>query len=616
MLRDAPILKVPTIKVAIESKKEENGIVYLKSLIELKKPSNRITERLIFWAETTPDHVFLAQKDDNGFWKKHTYAEVWVQVQIIAQYLLNNKVGPNNPIAILSGNSLEHALISLAAMHVGIPYAPINPAYALRSTDYLKLRHCIDILSPGLIFVQDGLAFDEAIRNVAPNLPVMAVMNHSENSISLDSVLETEVTTAVLAAFNAIGPTTIAKILFTSGSTGKPKGVINTHRNITTNWQQITQTFPFIENGGLTLIDWLPWNHTFGGNHNFGLTLFNGGSLYIDEGNPTSEGVPFTVQNLRTIAPTVYFNVPRGFEELIPYLKEDAELGKMFFSQLKMCFYAGASMPQHVYDELVALSIKTTGKRILISSGLGMTEASPSALFNTEYYSCSGRVGVPVPGLEVKLVPDGDRIEVRFRGDNITSGYWRDPIASAKVFDEEGYYKTGDAVKFVDVEIPNEGLIFDGRLEEDFKLDSGTWASVGALREKLIKAGNGLIKDAVITGHDRSFLGAIIFLDLVYCAKFVGSDKNLNLETLHNANELVDALQQLMDHMAEQDTGSSTTIRRVVLADFVPSSEKGEITDKGSLNQKAILWQRQTVVQKIYHQKLLPGVLEAKTKTW
>jgi len=429
-------------------------------------------------------------------------------------------------------------------------------------------------------------------------------------SICFNEVLQTEITEKVQRANEGIHPDTIAKILFTSGSTGLPKGVINTHKNIVTNWQQITQTFPFFKHGLLQLVDWLPWSHTFGGNHNFGLTLFNGGSLYIDEGNPTPKGLQTTVRNLRDFAPTVYFNVPKGFEELIPILKNDDELRSLFFSRLKMLFYAAASMPQHIWDELDKLAVKTIGKRVLISSGYGMTEASPSAMFNTRYGSFSGMLGVPVPGLEIKLVPTGDKLEARFKGDNMTPGYWRDTKATAAAFDEEGFYKTNDSLRFADTKDPNEGMLFDGRITEDFKLNSGTWVSVGVLRSKLISAGNGLIKDAVITGQDRAYLGAIIFPDLRFCAKLCGLDKNAQLKKLVTSELVLGKLQEVLNTMSIQSTGSSTKIQRAMFADFELSIEKGEGTDKGSINQRAILSHRKSAVDRLYSKHLLSGVIE------
>lgn len=609
-LKNTPFLEIPTIQVDIHKEERPDGVIYLKSKVELQEHPERVTERLIHWVEQSPQRVFLGQRDKSGKWLTQTYQKTWEKAQTLAQFLLTMDVSEDRPIAILSGNSIEHGLLALAAMHIGVPYSPISPAYATKSRDYAKLRHCIRMLSPGLVFVQNAKAFEKPIQAVANHIPVLAVEDLLPGNIAFEEALKTQVTVEVENGFNKISAATIAKILFTSGSTGLPKGVINTHGNLTTNWQQITQTFPFMANGGINLIDWLPWNHTFGGNHNFGLTLYNGGSLYIDGGNPTPSGIKTTVQNLRDIAPTIYFNVPKGFEELIPHLMADKNLCQFFFSQLKMFFYAGASMPQHVWDGLEELAYKTTGKRLLIATGLGMTEASPSAMFNTEFGSFAGMLGVPVPGLEVKLVPDGDKMEARFRGQNLTPGYWRNPEATAQAFDEEGYYKTGDALKMVDQDKPNRGMIFDGRIAEDFKLDTGTWVSVGVLRAKLIATGDGLIQDAVITGHDRPFLGAIIIPEENYCRALSGLSTEADLEEIVSAPKVVEALQEVLNKMGKRSTGSSNRIRRATFANFKLSIDKGEITDKGSINQRAILKHRADWVARIYQKELPPQVLE------
>jgi feruloyl-CoA synthase len=620
-LKQTPFLDIPVIKTDIRKTQHEDGSIVLKSAIPLGNRPHRMTERLVHWATEMPDKVFIGQKDADGNWQTLTYRETYEKVKSIAQYLLKTGVSPEKPLVILSENSIEHGLMGLAALHIGVPYSVLATAYSLRSTDYAKLRHAINLLTPALIFVQNGAAYQKAIEAVAPDIEVIAVNDplfEESRSISgskhtaFEDILKTQPTAAVDAAFNKITPDTIAKILFTSGSTDLPKGVINTHGNVTTNWQQITQTFPFMENGGLTFIDWLPWNHTFGGNHNFGLTLFNGGSLYIDEGNPTPRGIEKTIENLRNISPTMYGNVPKGFEDLIPYFKRDKALREKFFGNLKLLFYAGAGMPQHVWDALEQLAYETTGKRILISTGLGMTEASPSCMFNIQFGSFAGMLGTPVPGLEMKLLQNSGKMEVRFRAPNITPGYWRNPEATKKAFDTEGYYCTGDALKFVDENDPNKGMIFDGRISEDFKLDTGTWASVGVLKAKLIEAGKGLIQDAVITGHDRPFLGAIVFPELNYCRKLAGLDGEASLSDVVNAPSVLAALQTVLNEFAQHATGSSTLIKRAVFADFTLSIDAGEITDKGSINQRMILANHANVVEMIYKKTVFLPVLEVK----
>ncbi len=608
MEQNSTYLEIPTLKIAIEKRVEKEGTVYLKSAIALDDYPKRTTTRLRYWAVKNPDKTFLARRGQDGSWLTLSYSETYDKIQHVGQYLLRIGASLERPVVILSENSLEHGLLSLAALHVGIPYAAISPAYALKSSDFGKLKHCLDLLTPGLVFVQDGKQFEQALKAVAKSIPTVAVTNLISDMIPFEELLASSVTSEVEAAHQKITPDTIAKILFTSGSTGMPKGVINTHGNLTSNLQQITQTFPFMANGGLNLIDWLPWNHTFGGNHNFGLTHYNGGSLFIDEGNPTPIGFQNTIKNLREIAPTVYFNVPKGFEQLVTTLRQDEDLCRHFFSRMKMLFYAGASMSQHIWDGLEELSYKTTGKLLLISSGLGMTEASPSAMFNTEPGHESGRLGVPVPGLEIKLVPWADTFEARFRGPNLTPGYWRNPGQTADAFDEEGFYKTGDGLKFMNVDDPNAGLIFDGRIAENFKLSSGTWVNVGVLKGKLIAAGNGLIKEAVLTGHDRDFIGAIVFPDLENCMGLL-EEKDSKANIL-DSEPVLHALQKILNTLGRQGTGSSTIIRRALFADFEPSVQLGEITDKGSLNQRAVLANRKSTVQKLYAKQPISGIIE------
>lgn len=612
-ISEASFLKIPTIDIDIEKRVDQQGNVYLKSNIDLKPHPYQMTERLVFWAAQTPDSIFLAQRGKDRRWVKLTYRDVWERVQKVGQYLINSNLSADRPLAILSHNSLEHAIVALAALHVGIPYAPISPAYSLKTNDYAKLGHCIKILTPGLIFVQDVCVYEHAVQSVAAEIPMLAVEKGDSDSVaSFEDVLETKVTKVVSDAYTQVERKTIAKILFTSGSTDMPKGVINTHGNITSNWQQITQTFPFMMNGGLQLMDWLPWNHTFGGNHNFGLALYNGGTLYIDEGNPTPKGIVATVVNLKEFPPTVYFNVPKGFEELIPFLKKDETFRNLFFSRLKMLFYGGASLPQHVWNDLETLAVQAIGKKILISSGYGMTEASPTAMLNTRFGSGSGMLGVPVPALEIKLAPHQDKFEARFKGPNLTPGYWRNERATRDAFDEDGFYKTADALKLADSSDANYGLVFDGRLAEDFKLNSGTWVRVGALRSQFIEAGGGLFKDVVITGHDKNFLGAIVILDIQNCAELLGHKGEADLRSLINSKPVLEALEKTLNLIGKKSTGSSTIIRRALFAEFEPSVKNGEITDKGSINQRVILNHRKAIVDRLYHEVRLPGVIEVR----
>ena len=608
---------IQTIKIDIKKQCRADGTTVVHSTIPLEQHPHRLTERLKYWAATTPDKIFIGRKNAAGTWDTLTYAETFAKVKSIAQSLLQKNISAEKPIAILSENSIEHGLMALAAMHIGIPYSAITPAYSLRSTDFEKLRHVINLLTPGLLFVQDAKKYEKALQAISSGIEIVTVTNKPENLqvTMFDDLLQTSETSEVENAFNKIEPNTIAKILFTSGSTGLPKGVINTHENISTNWQQITQTFPFLKEEGLEFIDWLPWNHTFGGNHNFGLTIYNGGSLFIDDGNPTPHGIAATVANLKERKPVIYFNVPKGFEDLIPYFKNDGELRKQFFKNLKMLFYAGAGMPQHVWDAWEQLAVETIGEKIQIGTGLGCTETCPSALFASQPGGFAGLLGVPVPGLELKLVPFGGKLEARYRGKNVFPGYWRQPELTAKAFDEEGFYCTGDALKFVDEKNVNKGMIFDGRIAEDFKLNTGTWVSVGVLRAQLIAAGNGLIQDAVITGHDKEFVGAIVFAGIDYCKQITGFSKENTINEIIKHKAVKEKLQETLNEMAVKSTGSASLIKRALFANFNLSIDKGEITDKGSVNQRSVIQNYPEAVEKIYSTLLTDDIIEIKGRT-
>ena len=608
--QDIPYLEVPTAPIAIMKETRKDGSILLHSQVPLETYPKTVTERLRYWAEIAPEKTMIAQRDVDGNWLKLSYAQVWEKVQRIGQFLLYSDANVERPVAVLSGNSWQHALLALAAQHVGIPFSAISPAYSLRSTDFRKLKHCLEVLTPGLIFVQDGEQFKKALEAVDIVCTLVTAKNEIGDSISFKTVLNTEITSEVAEANAKVEASTVAKILFTSGSTGMPKGVINTQGNLTCNLQQITQTYPFVKNGQLTLVDWLPWSHTFGGNHNFGLVFFNGGTLYIDDGNPSPEGTKVTVYNLKEIAPTVYFNVPKGFEELVTQLRTDEELCKHFFSKLKMLFFGGASLSQYVRDSLDELAIKSIGKRILISSGYGMTEACPSTMFNTRYDQLAGNLGVPVPGIKTKLVPYDDTFEVRFKGPNISPGYWRNPLQTSSAFDEEGYFKSADALKFADEVDPNSGLVYDGRITENFKLNSGTWVNVGIMRSKLIAASQGLVRDVVLTGRDRDFVGAILFLDYANCIAAAQLPSSSTLQMISKSKEVQLIIKEALAYLAGQGSGASTIIRRATIADFEPCVKKAEITDKGSINQRSVLMNRKALVNRLYELSEVDGVIE------
>lgn len=574
-------------------------------LLELEQPlfdyPEKITDRLRFWNKKIPKETFISQKNKDGIWQKISYSEMLEKVKNVAQFLLNQDFKKGETIVILSENSIEHAILALAALYAGIPYSPISQAYSLFSDDFGKLKHCLALMTPKLIFAQDGKVYGMALslsKTMYPEAKIVTVENDFE--LNFKQLINTKSTNEVEKNFDSVKSDNVAKILFTSGSTGLPKGVINTHKMWCANLQQITQMFPFMENEPPTFIDWLPWNHTFGGNHNFGLALYNGGTLYIDEGKPTVKGIENTIQNLREISPTIYFNVPKGFEMLIPYLEKEPDLRQNFFKNLHFIFYAGASLAQPIWNRLEELSIETTGRKIPIITGLGCTESGPSAMFANWEGSFSGLLGVPVAGMQIKLVQDGDKMEARYKAPNVTTGYWRDEKATQNAFDEEGFYKTGDAVKFLDENNPNKGLVFDGRIAEDFKLSSGTWVNVGILKVKVIEAGSPIIQDVVIAGLDKEYVSAILFLNVEACRKLTNHSIEISYQIVFEHLNIQNFITELLEKLGKNATGSATKVVKAIIAYEPPSIDLGEITDKGSLNQRAILKHRADLVESMY----------------
>ena len=408
--------------------RKADGTIFIRTSQPLGAYHNTLSEPLEKWAKAAPERVYLAQRDADDRWRKLSYAEVLDQVKRIAAALLRRGLSAERPIAIISGNGIEHALLALAAMVAGIPYAPISPAYSLMSSDFGKLRMMMGLLTPGLVFAADGAMFGKAIGAAVPENAELVVTRNppaGRKTTLFADLIGAEDAGGVAAAQARVSPDTIAKFLFTSGSTGTPKAVINTQRMLCSNQAMIAAGFAFVTDEPPVVMDWLPWSHTFGGNHNFNMVLVNGGSLYIDDGNPTPPGVPKTARNLREIAPTIYFNVPKGYEALVPHFRADETLRKTFFSRLKVLFYAGAGLNQTTWDDLTRLAIETTGERIIFLSSLGSTETSPLALACTWDFDRAGNIGLPSPGVELKLVPNEGKLEARLRGPHITPGYWR-----------------------------------------------------------------------------------------------------------------------------------------------------------------------------------------------
>jgi feruloyl-CoA synthase len=557
-------------KVGLE--KRADGTMLLRSPQKLGPYARCITEWLVNWSDRTPERLFLAERSDKG-WRKLTYRETYGAVRRIAQALLDRNLNAETPVAILSDNGIDHALLALGAMHVGIPAAPISPAYSLMSKDFAKLRSIFELLEPGLVYAADPQKFAPALAAVGAK------------STPLAELLEANPGSTQEREHSKVKPETVAKILFTSGSTGIPKGVINTHRMLCANQQMLAQAWPLVEERAPVVVDWLPWNHTFGGNHNFNLVLRNGGTMYVDGGKPVPGLVETTVRNLTEIAPTMYFNVPRGYDLLLPFLEKDAELRRNFFRDLEVLFYAAAALPQNLWDRLIRLSKQENNTKLAMLSAWGSTETAPLATSVHFPMERAGVIGLPVAQCELKLVPSAGKLEVRVRGPNVTPGYYRRPDLTKAAFDEEGFYRIGDAVKFADPADPAKGIVFDGRVAEDFKLSTGTWVHVGAVRIKLIGAAEPLVQDAVITGHDRAEVGALVFLS--------PATKDMSQAAL------VSRLSAVLKKLAEEG-GSSMHPRRLLIMHEPPSIDANEITDKGYLNQRAVLERRAALVEKLY----------------
>src|SRR6266481_5277043 len=517
---DAPLRPISFGDPAVSIDRRDDGTIYLRPKIALGEYPVRLTDRLHLWAKAEPNRIFMAERAADGGWRQITYAQLLASSRRIASALLARDLSAEKPIVILSGNSIEHALIAFGALYAGIPFCPVSPAYSLVSKDYGKLGYLMKLLTPGLVFADDAAKFADAL---SANVPAATAIAASRGGVSgrevamLGDLLATPQHPRLDAAHEAIGPDTIAKFLLTSGSTGNPKAVINTQRMMSANQVMLRETLVFLKDEPPVIVDWLPWNHTFGGNHNIGLTLYNGGSMYLDAGKPMPGGIEETVRNLREISPTVYFNVPKGYESLLPYLRDDSGLRQKFFARLHAMFFSGAALSPHVWNSLDALAVQETGFRVPVLTGLGATETAPFFMSVRPATSRSGHVGLPVSGNDAKLVPNNGKLEVRAKGPNVTPGYWRQPELTAAAFDDEGFYKFGDAIKPADPKDFSAGFDFDGRIAEDFKLASGTWVSVGPLRARLIAACAPLVRDVVIAGINRDEVSALVILDLDGC---------------------------------------------------------------------------------------------------
>ena len=587
---------------AVDVQRQADGSTVLTPRATLGAYPRRVTDALEHWAALAPDRIFVARRRADGAWQRLSYRQALQRVRALASGLATHALSAQRPLVILSGNGIEHLLLGLSAMYLGVPYCPMSPAYSHRGSDFSKLRYVMGLLTPGMVAAFDTPQFEQAI---AAAVPLDAVLLgdaglSSGRAVHRLETLESGDLEGVEAAHARVEPDTIAKLLLTSGSTGQPKAVVTTHRMLCSNQIMLHSAMPFLLDEPPIVVDWLPWNHTYGGSHNVGAVLFNGGSLYIDDGRPIGQAFQETVRNLSEISPTVYFNVPKGFEMLVERMEHDETLRCSFFRRLRACFFAGASLSQYTWDAMDRQAMSARGRRLPMLSGLGATETSPSVTFTTPETDRAGVIGLPAPGCVVKIAPVADKLELRVRGPNVTPGYWRAPEQTAAAFDEQGYYRLGDAVRLLDPEDPTRGLAFDGRISEDFKLSTGTWVSVGPLRASLLQALAPLALDVVIAGLDRDYLTLLILPDVRVCSLAIGAAQPLSPAELAREPRLLQQLAERLAAHARTQSGSATRVRRALVLPEPPSRDRGEITDKGSINQRLMRERWAALIAELY----------------
>ena len=582
-----------------------DGGMVLRSPVPLAEPARSLCVMLERWAREAPERAFLAERAGarpGEDWRTMSYGDAHAQARALAQALIDRGLDPQRPILVLAENGIDHALVMLGAMLAGVPVAPVSTAYARLSRDFAKLRYVAETVRPQLVYLDDPARYADALRAVSfAGAEVVASRPSAEFAATpLEALLATAPTEAVKRAAARVGPETVAKILFTSGSTDLPKGVVNTHGMLCANQESIVQIWPFVTREPPVIVDWLPWNHTFGGNHNFNLVLRNGGTLYIDEGKPVPALFGTTIANLRAVAPTVYFNVPRGYSALLDQLEADEAFNRHFFSRLRFLFYAAAALSQAQWQRLEACSRKARAEVVPMISAWGLTETAPMVTSGHFRVDRAGIIGLPAPGNELRFKPSGGRLELLVRGPVLTPGYWQRPDLTEAAF-EDGWFRTGDAARLADPDDPGKGIVFDGRVAENFKLSTGTWVNVGMLRVAVVGAASPLLDDAVVTGHDRDEIGLLAFPNLAACRALcpdLPADAAPADVVAHPAVRGAVAA-ALRRHNAQAE-GSSTLVCRAILLTDPPSIDANEITDKGYINQRAVLQRRADLVERLY----------------
>lgn len=606
--KTAPLVDLDFVPPEVDVERRDDGTIILSSPHALLDHDRHVGEMLRRAAAQAPDTVFLAERPDNtktdGGWRTVTYAEMRRRADSIAQSLLDRGYDQTRPVMILSGNSIDHAALTLGAMQAGVPAAPVSVAYSLMSSDHAKIAHIRDLVEPAMVFADDGAKFGKALAVAAAKGAEIVVGKNPPTDLettAFEDLLMSTPGEAVERAFAAVGPDTIAKYLFTSGSTGLPKGVINIQRMLCANQQMIVQIRPPQAEEPTILLDWLPWNHTYGGNYNVNYIIRNQGTMFIDAGRPLPGLFDITIGNLREVSPTIYFGVPAGYAMLIPLLETDPALCECFFRNLKLAGYGGASLPEDSWQRLTALSVKTTGKRVMLLTGWGSTETAPTATSLFWDVDKPGVIGLPLPGIQIKMVPAGAKMELRVKGPTVFPGYLKRPDLTQAAFDDEGFYKIGDAGRLEDPNDATKGIRFDGRVVEDFKLETGTWVHVGSLRLAAIEATSPVVQDGLITGHDRAEIGLLAWPNIAACRQLAGDhDQSLSVEELIRDDKVVAALRDGLAAHNKMQKGSSMRIRRAMFLATAPSFDAGEITDKGYINQVSGLSCRAADVAALY----------------
>ena len=613
-----PFREVPYLPLKLDIDRRPDGTIYLNNGQPLKAHPPHLLAPLVKWAAEAPDRIWLAERvpedPQADGWREMTYAEGHARVKRLAQAFIDAGAGPDAPLMILSKNAIDHALVMYAAMWAGSPVVPVTPAYALLSEDFARLKYIDQLTEPKFIYVEDGAEYQRGLDGMGVGNRLVLYSRNEPKGCDCVNIgrFAKEPTDAVDAAYAALKPETVAKYMLTSGSTGEPKAVINLHGMVAANAKMIRSVWDEarleeITGGPQVMCNFLPWSHTYGAHSILHNMLDWGGTLYLDQGAPTPARLPEMIRNLKEIPTTQHTTVPAAWAALATELERDEDLARAFFSRLNCMAYGGAAMGQDIYERIQAVAIRVTGERISLSAGYGATETSPTASNVHWPNDVMGLIGLPLPGNTFKLVPNAEKLELRVKGVNVTPGYYRNPERTAEAFDEEGYYRLGDAVRFVDPEHPEKGLAFDGRTAEEFKLASGTWVSAGTVRVQAVAATGGALSDAVVCGLNRNEICLLGFLNEAWCQRLVG--EALPLAELSRHPKVIDAVKAGLQKHNAANPKPSARIARILLQETPPQADAGEITEKGYMNQGRTLDLRKDQVEMLYASSVFDAVV-------